>query len=110
VRVELFFWAGCPSYPKALADLRDALAEAGLDPDCVVVREVDSELGARAESFVGSPTIRIDGLDIQPPGDEPTGLTCRVYRRRDGRVSPTPDRADLRDALRAASSLPSAPG
>jgi len=39
---------------------------------------------------------------VQPLPDEPTGLTCRVYRRRDGRVSPTPDPADVRDALRAA--------
>ena len=32
-------------------------------------------------------------------GDEPAGLNCRVYRRRDGRVAPTPDPEDLRDAL-----------
>jgi hypothetical protein len=100
--VEFLYWAGCPSHPKALADLRDALAETGLDPDSVVVREVRAEEEASAEGFVGSPTIRIDGVDIQPPVDEPTGLTCRVYMRRDGRVSPTPDPADLRDALRAA--------
>jgi hypothetical protein len=108
MRVELLFWAGCPSYPKALSDLGEALVEAGLDPSCVIVREVDSELDAHAEGFVGSPTIRIDGRDIQPPGDQPTGLTCRVFRRRDGRISPTPDPDDLRDALRAASSIPSA--
>jgi len=39
---------------------------------------------------------------VPPGGDEPTGLTCRLYRRRDGRPSPTPDPADLRDALAAA--------
>ena len=67
------------------------------------MREVDSEEQARAEGFVGSPTIRIDGRDIQPPPpQEPTGLTCRIYYRRDGRVSPTPDPLDVRDALRAA--------
>jgi hypothetical protein len=104
MRVELLFWAGCPSHPKALADLREAVADTGLDPDCVVVREVGDEGGAEAEQFIGSPTIRLDGVDVQPPGDEPTGLTCRVYRRRDGRISPTPDPADLRAALRAASS------
>ena len=37
MRVELLFWAGCPSYPKALSDLREALVETGLDPDCVEV-------------------------------------------------------------------------
>jgi hypothetical protein len=108
MRVELLFWAGCPSHPRALADLREAMADTGLDPGCVVVREVDDEVGANAEEFVGSPTIRIDGVDVQPTGDEPTGLTCRVYRRRDGRISPTPDPADLRDALRAASSTANA--
>ena len=100
MRVELLFWAGCPSYPKALSDLRDALREAGLDPHCVVVREIRTQADAEAEGFVGSPTIRIDGLDVQQPaGDEPVALACRVYRRRDGRISPTPDPADLRDAL-----------
>jgi len=104
VRVELLYWAGCPSYPKALSDLRQALSEARLHPDCVVVREVESERRAAEERFVGSPTIRIDGVDVQPPSGEPVALTCRAYRRRDGRISPTPDPADLRDALRAASS------
>lgn len=33
---------------------------------------------------------------------EPAALTCRVYRRRDGRISPTPDPEDVRDALRLA--------
>jgi hypothetical protein len=103
MRVEFLYWADCPSHPEALADLREALLETGHDPDRVIVREVESEADAEAEGFVGSPTIRIDGVDVQPLDDEPTGLTCRVYRRRDGRISPTPDPADVRDALRAAS-------
>jgi hypothetical protein len=102
VRVEFLFWSGCPSHPSALADLRDAMAQEGLDPDQVIVTQVATERQAGSEGFVGSPTIRIDGRDLQPAGDEPTGLTCRVYRRRDGRYSPNPDPADLRDALRDA--------
>ncbi len=102
MEVELLFWDGCPSHPAALADLRAALAEVGADPGSVRVREVPTDAAAAAEAFVGSPTIRIDGRDVQPPAGEPAGLTCRVYRRRDGRVSPTPDPDDLRDALRAA--------
>jgi hypothetical protein len=100
--VELLYWDGCPSHPQALADLRAAMAELGLDPDAVVVREVDTDEAAEREQFVGSPTIRIDGADIQDPGDEPAALTCRVYHRRDGRVSPIPDPADVRDALQNA--------
>ena len=100
-RVELLYWSGCPSHPRALADLREAMGELGLDPASVQVREVASDEQAGAEGFVGSPTIRVEGRDIQPPPpDEPTGLTCRIYRRRDGRISPTPDPLDLREALR----------
>ncbi len=102
MEVELLFWDGCPSHPAALAQLREAVADVGADPAAVRVREVPTDAAAAAEAFVGSPTIRIDGRDVQPPAGEPAGLTCRVYHRRDGRVSPTPDPDDLRDALRAA--------
>lgn len=107
MRVELLFWAGCPSHPKALAELREAMVDLALDPSTAVVREIETESEATLERFVGSPTIRIDGVDVQPPGEEPVGLTCRVYHRRDGRISPTPDPADVRDALRAARSATS---
>src|SRR6478609_10281830 len=102
MRVELLFWDGCPSHPQALADLRAAMAELGLDPAAIDVREIATGDAADAERFTGSPTIRVDGADVQDPGDEPSGLTCRVYRRRDGRISPLPDPDDLRDALRRA--------
>jgi hypothetical protein len=102
-RVELLWWRECPSWERALVMLREAMEDAGLDPDSVEVREIDTEEAASREEFVGSPTIRVDGADVQgPAGDEPTGLACRVYRRRDGRTSPLPDPEDLRDALRAA--------
>jgi hypothetical protein len=102
VHVELLYWDGCPSHPEALRDLRVAMSELGLDPEAVEVREIDTDDAADADRFTGSPTIRIDGRDVQDPGDEPVGLTCRVYRRRDGRISAVPDPEDLRDALRRA--------
>jgi hypothetical protein len=99
-RVELLWWAGCPSTEGARAMLEAALEEAGLDPATVELREVVTDAQAAAEGFIGSPTIRIDGRDLTPPDpDEPTGLNCRVYRLRDGRFSPTPDPQDLRDAV-----------
>jgi hypothetical protein len=79
------------------------MAELGLDPEAVEVRRVDTDRAAEGERFAGSPTIRVNGADVQPPGpEEPIGLACRVYRRRDGSVSPLPDPADVRDALAAA--------
>ena len=101
MNVEFLFWRGCPSHPRALADLRAAMTDLGLDPSTVITREIATHEQAESERFVGSPTIRIDGTDIRPVGDEPFGLACRVYHRRDGQVSPTPDPDDVRDALRA---------
>ncbi len=100
--VELLFWQGCPSHPKALTDLRDAMRDVGLDPTAVLVREVRNEAEVEHERFVGSPTIRIDGQDVEPAEGEPYSLSCRVYHRRDGRISATPDPADIREALLAA--------
>jgi hypothetical protein len=100
--VELLWWDGCPSHPEALADLERILREEGVDARVERV-EIQDDDQARTERFPGSPTIRIDGEDIVSPGDgEPYSLTCRVYRLRDGRVSPTPDPEDLRDAVRRA--------
>jgi hypothetical protein len=100
--VELLFWDGCPSWPRALAELREEMTTAGLDPDRIAVREVTTDAEAESERFVGSPTIRIAGVEVAPVPEQPAALTCRVYRLRDGRFSPVPDRADVRDALRRA--------
>lgn len=100
-RVELLWWAGCPSWEEAVGLVRDEMAAAGLDPDGLEVRELRTDEDAERERFPGSPTIRVEGRDVQEPGEEPIGLSCRVYRLRDGRISPLPDPADVRDALRA---------
>ena len=98
--VELLWWEGCPSHPETLADLERILREEGIGADLRRV-EIESDEQARREQFPGSPTIRIDGEDIFPPEEgEPYSLTCRIYHLRDGRVSPTPDPEDLREALR----------
>jgi hypothetical protein len=100
--VELFWWDGCPSHPAALADLQRILREEGVETDVSRIEITDDEQ-ARRERFPGSPTIRIDGQDVIPPGDgEPFSLTCRVYQTRDGRVSAVPDPEDVRAAVRRA--------
>jgi hypothetical protein len=100
--VELLWWDGCPSHPEALADLERVLREEGVAAEVTRV-EIDDDEQARNERFPGSPTIRIDGQDILPPGEgEPYSLTCRIYRTRDGRVSPVPDPEDVREAVRRA--------
>lgn len=71
------------------------------------MREIKHDGDAAEAGFVGSPTILLDGIDLVPAAaDEQIGLSCRVYRRRDGRVSPIPDPDDLREALRLAAERP----
>jgi hypothetical protein len=100
VNVELLWWEGCPSTERALEAVREALSELGLAGVEVHMREIATDGDAQTAGFVGSPTILIDGKDLVPAAaDETIGLSCRVYRRRDGRVSPIPDPDDLREAL-----------
>jgi hypothetical protein len=100
--LELQWWDGCPSTESALDELRQALAELGLERAEVRMREIRTDDEAREAGFPGSPTILIDGIDCAAGDHAALGLTCRIYHRRDGRISPLPDPDDLRDALRAA--------
>lgn len=103
MNVELLWWEGCPSTERALETVREALTELGLEATEVRTREVRTDDEATELGFLGSPTILIDGVDLVPAADdEPIGLSCRVYRRRDGRISPLPDPDDLREALQRA--------
>ena len=98
MKVELLHWRGCPSTDEARELLDLVLAERG-GGDEVVMREVRTEDEAAALGFPGSPTIRVDGADVDPAGA--TGhsrLTCRIYHV-DGRASPVPSREQLEAAL-----------
>jgi hypothetical protein len=59
--IELLWWEGCPSTERALAAVREALDELGLDGAEVRMREIETDDDARAAGFAGSPTILIDG-------------------------------------------------
>ena len=99
MEIELLFWAGCPSHPEAEELLRDVLAERGLDAD-IVLREVRTQDEAERLGFPGSPTIRIDGRDVDTRGASARpALTCRIYHLPDGRSSPVPSRTQLEEAL-----------
>jgi hypothetical protein len=102
MRIDVLWWEGCPSHAETLEDLNRILEEEGAEAEVELI-EIETDEQAQAERFPGSPTIRIDGDDVLPaPEGEPFSLTCRVYRLRDGRVSPTPDPEDLREAVRRA--------
>ena len=75
---------------------RGGVAESGgLD---VGRRIVDTPDAAERMRFRGSPTILVEGLDPFASGDEPVGLSCRVYETPDGPAG-APTVAQLRDVL-----------
>lgn len=101
LRVTFLYWEGCPSHEEALARLREAIREEGVEASVEVVR-VDTEEDARRWRFVGSPTILVEGEDVAPVEGLPYRLTCRAYVHEDGRVSPLPSAQQIREALRRA--------
>lgn len=102
-RVEMLWWAGCPSHGKAKAMLEEAMIQLGLNPANIESLQLITDADAAREHFIGSPTIRVNGVDIvTPDADDPPALTCRLYFLKNGRPSPTPDPEHIREALKRA--------
>lgn len=80
MRIEILYLDGCPNHSPALGLLRAVLAGEGLHEEVIEV-EVRDESVARKLKFFGSPTIRVNGLDIEVSSRQvnQTGLACRCY-------------------------------
>ncbi len=76
--VEVLVVPGCPGTQLTLARVQEAAEALGIDTNLRVVT-VDEETRARELGFVGSPTVRIDGRDVEDVSDRPVGLACRLY-------------------------------
>lgn len=100
MRVSFLYYEDCPSHNLALERLREVMAEEDTLGEVEIVK-VETEEQARELRFVGSPTIRVDGQDIDLPTESRYALTCRVYRLEDGRISPLPAKDMIRRALRS---------
>jgi len=101
-RIAFLYWDGCQSHEEALRRLRKVLAEERTDAEIETIL-VQSEDEAKRLQFAGSPTIRIDGKDIQPPTTAHYSLSCRAYHLEDGRISPLPSESMVRTALKSES-------
>ncbi|MGH2969367.1 MAG: alkylmercury lyase family protein [Solirubrobacteraceae bacterium] len=79
--VELLFLEGCPNHESLAGRLPALLAGAGRAADVELVR-VESEEDARRLRFLGSPTVRVGGRDVEPGAERRRdfGLKCRLYR------------------------------
>ena len=85
--IELFYFEGCPSWERALQNLEEALHLEGVKIPVLRVL-VQSDQEAQRTHFLGSPTIRIDGVDLDGPEADtrPFMLGCRIYPEGDRAV------------------------
>jgi hypothetical protein len=100
--VQLLWFADCPSHGAARALLRDVLAELAPGTPIEDLDATDPTLAERLR-FPGSPTIRVDGRDVDPSYSDPVDYTprCRLYRTAAG-LSGLPERAWIEAAVRSA--------
>jgi hypothetical protein len=97
--VEIFYFDGCPNHHAAAALVERLSCELGLDPEMRLVNVRDDET-ARRVRFLGSPTIRVGGRDVDPHAAERSdyGLSCRIFQTAAGMVG-QPDEQWVRAAL-----------
>ena len=93
--VTLLYFDGCPSWQTTDQRLRDLAEQLGFP---ITREKVENQAAAEARSFRGSPTILVDGRDVFATGDEPVGLSCRIYQTPDGPAG-SPTIGQLREVL-----------
>jgi hypothetical protein len=84
MKIEVLYFDGCPGQERLLPSVRDLAAEHGAELEQRHIRTWEQ---AEEERFLGSPSVRVDGVDIEPGAEERTdfGLKCRLYRTSVGR-------------------------
>ena len=97
MKIELLYFDDCPSYQVALTLLQEALRAAGRS-DPIETIEIKDEADVQRWRFIGSPTIRLDGIDPFDQGTSNFGMECRIYNTPDGLIG-WPTRSMLDKAL-----------
>lgn len=85
MRVEVLYFTGCPNYAPLPAHIAGLLGSVGIAAE-VQSRLVESDQAAQDARFLGSPSVRIEGRDVEPGAEARSdyGLKCRLYRTDDG--------------------------
>ncbi len=97
--IEVLYVRECPHYQETLELVERVRAELGIDAELRATLIVD-RAAAEQSRFAGSPTVRVDGRDVEP-GSEPATeylFTCRLYRR-EHRFASQPEERWVRQAL-----------
>lgn len=98
-RIELVYDPDCPSVEQARETLAGALRDVGLPLRWIEWNTADPDRPEHTEDL-GSPTIRVDGRDVQPARDG-SGPSCRLYVDGSGRFRGVPSRESIVYALRS---------
>jgi len=96
--IEILFFDGCPNLTGTVERVRAAAGEADV---MLRLHRVESEAEAREAHFLGSPSVRVDGIDVEPAarGRTDFALQCRVYPRELGGLEGAPPVEMIRAAL-----------
>ena len=78
--IEILYFRDCPNYLPAVERVRQALQVERVSAEVKHVEVTDAETAA-ARGFLGSPTIRVNDLDVEPEARSSVavGLCCRTY-------------------------------
>jgi hypothetical protein len=100
--VEILYFDGCPNHHPAIALVKRISRELGIDPELRLVNVPDQQAAQRLR-FLGSPTIRIAGVDVDPQTEERDdyALSCRIFTTDHG-LAGQPEESWIRDALASA--------
>jgi hypothetical protein len=90
--VELLYLDGCPGHERLLERFPNLLEHAGI-PTQVTLRKITDAEHAQRERFLGSPSVRVDGRDVDPGAKHRAdyGLKCRLYQTAGGLSGLPPD-------------------
>jgi hypothetical protein len=97
--VDVLYFEGCPNHGPARALVERIAAELRVEPEIRLVEVPDPDAALELR-FLGSPTIRVDGREVEPGADRRRDfvLSCRVYPGERG-FAGQPDEAWIRKAL-----------
>jgi hypothetical protein len=89
--VEILFFEGCPHAQDAIDRAREAIRATRQDATVRLVKIRTKQEAVKAR-FLGSPTIRVDGVDVDSSvqGRSDYGLQCRIYSVDEARVGAPP--------------------
>ena len=100
--VEILYFDGCPNHEPAVALVERVDRELRIDAKIRLVNIPDQATAERLR-FLGSPTIRVNGVDVDPQTEQRTdyALSCRIFATEQGHAG-QPDERWIRDALASA--------